>query len=173
MEFYTDGNSLLNSKSDGISVGCYGWIGDDKESLSDMIVDSDSTTMEALAMFWCLKHIQKKSIEGAVIYCDSQSLVTILNNKNKQYKNNQDTKTRQLFSKLTDLNPEVIWVKGHSGSEGNNKIDRLLELKLAQSILELEPTTRTKILQKVKYNLEVKGFTQSFSTEFYNLIFNK
>ena len=171
MEFYTDGNSLLNNKTDGISVGCYGWIGGGKESLSEMIVGSDSTTMESLAMFWCLKHIQKKSIEGATIFCDSQSLVTILNNKHKQYKNNQDTKTRQLYSKLEDLNPKVVWVKGHGDCQGNNKIDKLLELKLALSISELDEPTRTNILSKVKYNLEVRGFTQSFSPEFYKQIF--
>ncbi len=175
MNIYTDGNVLLNKgqSKDPLAIGCFGFWCHSKTFLSNCQWEVSSTTMEIKAVISALEYIITDKIYRATIYSDSQSVVHLLNNKTKKPKSYEGIQLFDLFASInnkTNLKPKIVWVKGHFESEGNLKIDQLLEEQLIRCIKKLDVNTQLKIIQKAKSNLS-RGITQSFSEQFFDSLF--
>jgi len=128
---FTDGSCLKNPGGPG------GWafifIDKDREiHMSDGEKSTTNNKMELQAVIEGLRFIKSK--ERCKIYSDSLYVINCAIGKWKR-KANQDLWNE--YEKVSfDKNIEFEWVKGHSGNEYNEKVDKMA-LNEARSIFEI------------------------------------
>lgn len=131
MEIYCDGACKGNPGPGGWGVYC-------KEKNVEIFGGSAETTnnkMELTAAIEALKLAEKEAAKDVIIYTDSNYVVNgitkwILGWKKNGWKSASGAvKNQELWQELDALNLKVrarfVWVKAHSGIEGNEKADEL------------------------------------------------
>lgn len=124
LNLYTDGSS--NGRSGG-AVG-WAWLLEEGEVVVMASYGGyrhgTNNTAELTAAIWGLTHILKYGIKIPVnLVCDSQYVLNIANGNFKASKNLEEC---SLLRKLAiKINPEFVWVKGHSGNIYNELVDKL------------------------------------------------
>lgn len=100
--------------------------------------DTTNNRMELMAILQAIAHLKKIGIEEATIFTDSKYAVSgITTNLSKWVSNsyisaqgvpvkNKDI-WEALYYELQDISITMEWVKGHSGNEGNEKVDEMAE----------------------------------------------
>lgn len=121
INIYTDGSTQYKNNQRQSGIGVY--FGDDDERNVSKIVNTiDNNECELLACIEALSIVQYK-YNYVTIFTDSRLVVDGMNG--------QCTKTKfDLFTRLEELtlsfiDVKFIYVKGHSGIEGNEKADTL------------------------------------------------
>lgn len=132
IDIYTDGACKGNPGRGG--WGAYLIYGNHTKELFGGEHDTTNNRMELTAVIEALNTLKKRS--NVRLYTDSQYVKNGINQWLEQWKkrawktsNNKPVKNIDLWVALDDLvsrhNIHWIWVKGHSGNEGNEKADGL------------------------------------------------
>ena len=123
---YTDGSCLGSPGTGGWA--CFFYKGNDRWLISGAKPDVLSLEMELEAIIQALNHIKEPS--RILIYCDCKPLIRNLSSRLSEWKRDGFTNDRfqssyKLVSKQIDrhLCVDFEWVQGHSGDEGNEKVD--------------------------------------------------
>jgi ribonuclease HI len=120
-KIYTDGSCLKNP-------GKGGWAfifinkNNDEIHMSDYEENTTNNRMEMKAVIEALKFLEKNN-EKCIIYTDSLLVINCATNKWKR-KSNLDL-WKEYDNECCNKNIEFNWVKGHSGNEYNEKVDRM------------------------------------------------
>ena len=117
---YTDGSCIGNPGKGG-----WAFIFINKDNDEIHFSDSDENTtnnrMEMKAVIEGLKFLSAK--ESCIIYSDSQLVINCATNKWKR-KSNLDL-WKEYDKVSSNKNIEFVWVKGHSGNEYNELVDKM------------------------------------------------
>jgi len=116
---YTDGSCIGNPGKGGWA---FIFIKDNEEiHISDSDKNTTNNRMEMKAVIEGLKFLSEK--ESCIIYSDSKLVINCATNKWKR-KSNLDLWKE--YDKVSyNKNIEFIWVKGHSGNEYNELVDKM------------------------------------------------
>lgn len=132
-KIYTDG-SCDNVRT---HIGGYSYLVIDNkgEEVSRFAASESKTTnnrMELKAIVEAVKTLPSKSIVS--IFTDSMYCITVLNHTTKMYDKNMDLigEFREVIKRL-DLTYRFAWVKGHSGHEQNEIVDKLANEAVANN----------------------------------------
>ena len=129
---YTDGACLGNP-------GAGGWGAIIIINKREKIISGGSkeTTNNRMEMFAVIEALEKATNEAVInLYTDSKYVINGISNwinnwKNNEWRtsNNKPVKNCELWKKIdfynTNLNIKWHWVKGHSGNEYNEKVDKI------------------------------------------------
>ncbi len=131
---YTDGACLGNP-------GAGGWgaiiiINKNEKIISGGSKETTNNRMEMLAVIEALKGVSNKAVIN--LYTDSKYVINgilhwIKNWKTNEWKtsNNKPVKNYELWKKIdfynTNFKINWCWVKGHSGDEYNEKVDKIAQ----------------------------------------------
>lgn len=119
-KIYTDGSCLKNP-------GNGGWAfifinkNNDEIHMSDYEENTTNNRMEMKAVIEGLKFLEKN--EKCIIYTDSLLVINCATKKWKR-KSNLDL-WKEYENASFNKNIEFAWVKGHSGNEYNEKVDKM------------------------------------------------
>jgi len=117
---YTDGSCIGNPGKGGWA---FIFINKDNDEIhiSDYDLNTTNNRMEMKAVIEGLKFLSEK--ESCIIYSDSQLVINCATNKWKR-KSNLDL-WKEYDKASYNKNIEFVWVKGHSGNEYNELVDKM------------------------------------------------
>jgi ribonuclease HI len=117
---YTDGSCIGNPGKGGWA---FIFINKDNDEIhiSDYDLNTTNNRMETKAVIEGLKFLSEK--ESCIIYSDSQLVINCATNKWKR-KSNLDL-WKEYDKASYNKNIEFVWVKGHSGNEYNELVDKM------------------------------------------------
>ena len=101
---------------------------------------TDGNTMELKAVILALENTPIYS--NVTIYSDARSLIDVIQSRILSKKIKLPSKNRDLWQYLTEImkkrNVSYVWIKGHSGIEGNVRANQLAY----QALLEFKNQTK-------------------------------
>lgn len=124
LTIYTDGGCIDNGKKD--AVGAWAFTSSDGAEQSGILFNTTSNRCELWAVIEAIRYADSKCLP-VTIYSDSNITV---NCGNKDWKRKKNHDLWALLDSIKTKRHTLVWVKGHSGVEGNERADRLVREKL-------------------------------------------
>lgn len=127
LTIYVDGSCAMHS------TRCAGWavISSDGVEFGGYLPNSTNNRAEMTAVYEALNYC-KYTAQTATVYSDSEYTVKGLNQWAKKWCKDdwrKEIKNKDIWQRLyplfLELDCKVVWCKGHSGIEGNEKADTL------------------------------------------------
>ena len=142
IEIYTDGGCSGNPGPGGWAFVLRGEAGETIGSGGE--ANTTNNRMELRAVISALEEAERRSPGAAVIlYTDSQYVKNGITKWIRSWKSNgwrtsdkKPVKNRELWEELdavaSRVRPKFLWVEGHSGVEGNERCDELVQVEIGR-----------------------------------------